>query len=64
LQPVDFFLLKRRRFNFFKKKLTRTTRLKPGTWALDQTGFKNYGFKYLRESIAGKWDSCLFFFLK
>jgi hypothetical protein len=32
LQPVDFFfLLKRHRFDF-KKKLTRATRSKPGSW--------------------------------
>ena len=38
-KPVDFcfFLLKRRRFDFFlKKELTRPTRLKPRTRALDR----------------------------
>jgi hypothetical protein len=41
LQPVDFcFLLKRRRFDL--KKLTRATRSKPRTRALDSVGSKNY----------------------
>jgi hypothetical protein len=39
LRPINFFLLKRRRFDFFKKKLT---------WTLDRTGHQagsqNYGF--------------------
>jgi hypothetical protein len=40
--PLIFFLLKQRRFDFFKKKLTRTTRSKPETRALNRAGSKNY----------------------
>jgi hypothetical protein len=37
--PLTFvFLLKRRRFDFLKKKLTRPTQSKPGTQALDWVG--------------------------
>jgi hypothetical protein len=48
LQPVDFcfFLLKRRRFDFFKKRIDPTdpvTRLKPETQALNRAGSENYG---------------------
>jgi hypothetical protein len=48
LQPVDFFfLLKRRRFDFFKiigiDPSDPVTQSKPGTRVLDQIGFKNYG---------------------
>jgi hypothetical protein len=40
--PLTFvFLLKRRHFDFFKK-LTRATRSKSGTQALDRAGSKNY----------------------
>jgi hypothetical protein len=42
-----FFLLKRRRFDL-KKKLTRMTRSKPGTWALDRAGPENYAHNSLR----------------
>jgi len=40
--PLTFiffvFLLKRRRFDFFRKKLNRPTRSKPGTRALNRAG--------------------------
>jgi len=39
------FLLKRHRFDFFKKKIDPAdpvTRSKPGTRALDRAGFENY----------------------
>jgi hypothetical protein len=59
LQPVDFFLLKRRRFDFFKKiKIDPgdlVTRSKLENWALGrvdhQVGFKNSG-KNLETNIA------------
>ena len=52
LQHVDFFLLKRRRFEFFFKigidSADPVTRSKPGTQALDRAGhwagFRNYGY--------------------
>ena len=42
-----FFLLKRRRFDL-KKKLTRMTRSKPRTWALDRAKPENYAHNSLR----------------
>jgi hypothetical protein len=45
--PLTFiFLLKRRRFDFLKKKLTRATRSKHETRALNRTESKNYGKRY------------------
>jgi hypothetical protein len=46
-KPLTFvFLLKQRRFEFFlKKELTRATRLKPRTRALDWDRSKNYDIK-------------------
>ena len=51
---VFFFLLKRRRFDFFKKidPDDPVTRSKPGTRVLNRTGSKNYGlYNMFRQPI-------------
>jgi hypothetical protein len=47
--PLTFvFLLKRRRVDFFKKKMSRATGSKPKTRALDRDRSKNYDIKEVR----------------